>query len=94
MNNIESIKKNTNFLKMDTNSKHDYKMVKTFKSIFNVPKHQLEELSNTSVLDYVVVPKNDYISKFGQYKYIDFDLPSEKLCYYQFLLRFTLTNNN
>jgi len=87
---ILRIKKKNNFLSSDTNLKHDYKMVKGY----NIPKHQLWEASNTSVLDYFIQPKNNFPAAFGYSKYIDFDLPKNELSYYQFLIKFTLTNNN
>ena len=92
-NNIENIKKNVSFLNCDTNLKHDYKSIKVGRSDYNVPKHQLWEASNTSVLDYFIQPKNIYNASFGNAKYIDFDIPKNDLTFYQFLLKFTLTNN-
>ena len=86
--------KSVEFLSPDANINHDYKIVKTKKSVFNVSKKQLNQTSNSRVVDYFIQPKNQFNEAFGSYRYIDFELPKNELLYYQFLLKFDLKANN
>ena len=90
---IEKIKK-VDFLSPDANINHDYKLIKTNKKDFNVSKKQLNETSNTRVVDYFINPLNRFDDNFGSRKYIDFQLPKNDLLYYQFLLKFNLKAEN
>ncbi len=94
MNNIDKIKSTVDFLNPDANINHDYKYIKTMKSHFNVSKKQLNETSNSKVVDYFIIPKNQFNDAFGSYKFIDFELPKNELCYYQFVLKYDLKANN
>lgn len=91
---IDNIKSSVEFLSPDTNINNDYKLVRTRKSVFNVPKKQLNEASNVKVVDYFIQPKNQFNEAFGSYRFIDFELPRNELCYYQFVLKFDLKANN
>ena len=94
---IESIKKNTTFLAHDVNS-DEYSLVKAQGSscCHNFKKSQIYDTQhNSSTIDYFIQNANSYSSfPFGQSNfYIDFNLPSFELLYYQFVLRFSLTNS-
>jgi len=66
--------------------------MKSGRNVYNLPKNQVYGTSHSQTHDYVVLPKNNYPSTFGNGFYIDFELNKLDMTYHQFLLRFKLTN--
>jgi len=95
-NTSDKIKSECDFLRHDAiNSNHDYQLVKSGKSVFNFKKHQLYNTTHNPIQNLFINPKNNYPSKpFGTNSntYIDFELPHIEYTFYQFVLRFKLTN--
>jgi hypothetical protein len=95
MNSTDLIKQQVDFLKHDANHKHDYQLLKNGKSLFNLPKHQIYNTTHSPIQNYFINPKNNYSEKpfnGSSSFYIDFDVPKLDCSFYQFVLRFSLTN--
>ena len=92
--NSENTKK-VDFLKFDVNQ-NEYQLVKSGKSIYNLPKHQIYNQHHSTIHDFTLNPKNTY-SDYpfnGSSFYIDFELPKLNYCYHQFVLRYKLASND
>ena len=89
----DSIKDKVDFLRIDNNKNQDYMLYKTGKQVLNVNKKQVVDIVHEPTIDFYLQPKNQYPSTFsGQEFYIDFELNKFDYTFYQFLLRFEITN--
>lgn len=87
--------KEIDFLKHDVNQ-NEYQMVKSGKSLLNLPKHQIYNQHHSSIHDFTLNPKNsiaEYPFTGNSSWYAEFDLPSLNYHYHQFVLRFKLYCN-
>ena len=89
--------KKIDFLRHDINQHTDYQLVKSNKSIYNLPKHQIYGQHHSTLHDFTINCKNTISNtpfNGSSSWYADFELPSLNYCYHQFVLRFLLTNNS
>ena len=94
LNNIDKVKKH-HFLSHEANN-NEYHMMKSGKNILNLPKQQIQDTHHVSVNDYLILPKNnnsEYPFNGSSQFYIDFEIPKFDFTFYQFVLRFKLTNS-
>ena len=91
MSNLEKVKNNVDFLKVESN-KNEHSLIRSGKNVYNYKKHQLNEVSHSPTIDYFLIPKNSYNSlPFGNsHFFIDFDLPHVSYTIYEFVLRFSM----
>ena len=93
-NSSDKIKNDVDFLKHDSNVNHDYVMVKSGKTLLNLPKKQVYATKHAKIDNFFISPLNNYSSTpFGNYFFIDFQIPRIQYTFYSFVLRFTVTNN-
>jgi hypothetical protein len=93
----DRIKKEVDWLKIDTNLKHDYQVMKMGKNVLNLPKHQIYNTHHGTVKDYFINPTNSYSSNpFNSISsfYVDFTVPKINSTFYQFVLRYNLKNTS
>jgi hypothetical protein len=92
--NSDNVKK-IDFLKHDVNQ-NEYQMVKSGKTVLNLPKHQLYNHHHSTIHEFVINSKTSIPkAPFGNSNwYVDYDLPSLNYCYHQFILRLSLYNTS
>lgn len=96
-NHSDKIKSDVDWLKHDCNVKHDYQLVKSGKSVFNLPKHQIYSTTHNSIQNYFINPKNNYSQNpYGTNSsfYIDFEVAKLDSLFHQFVLRYSLKNTH
>ena len=94
--NSDNVKK-IPFLKMDVNQHHSYELIKSGKSVLNLPNHQIYNQHHSTIHDFTLNPKNnvsDFPFSGNSSWYCDFELPKLNYCYHQFVLRYTLQSND
>ena len=92
-NSSDKIKNDVDFLKHDSNVNHDYVMIKSGKKLLNLHKKQVYATKHAKIDNFFISPQNNYSSTpFGNYFYVDFQIPRIQYTYYSFVLRFTLKN--
>ena len=94
--NSDIIKSQVDFLKHDV-VKHEYQLIKSNKSVFNLKKSQIYNTTHSGIQNYFINPKNNYSSNpfnGSSNFYIDFEVPKLESLFHQFVLRFSVKNNH
>ena len=72
--NSDKVKSEVDFLKHESNEKNDYVLMKSGRSVYNLPKNQVYGTTHSQTHDYFVLPKSSNPSTFGNSFYIDFEI--------------------